>query len=405
MKELIYNIFTFILSPILSLLLSCKNVLTEKVYVYFIGAFFSVFGAFLPPVSDAYRYRELYYKTTFFSFDFNHLWIKDKDFLFTFLSSIFNGMGVTFELFKLFLLLTSYMLYCWMFLDIVKKNPTLFNSKRFFRLSVLSLFFSIRLFTLTSGIRFGVASTIIIIAIYLWYKKDYIKSIAVFVLSVTMHFSMLLFLPLVIGAILLSKFKIPPIVKGLTILILLITAQTSIGNLLLYLFPENNLISGSVSTYIDGHWGTNAILKTASFGGLIFTFVRILPVIPLAYIVLKKKDTNPFLSEACFLLLLLLSISVSSLTLLLRYSNVAIAILFVVLLTTLKDDKKSLKEIKTALLSFMIMFGCYAYTQRDSLSQFLLQYRVILSPITLIGDYTYTDEWVQTHLDFKGEYR
>lgn len=53
----------------------------------------------------------------------------------------------------------------------------------------------------------------------------------------------------------------------------------------------------------------------------------------------------------------------------------------------------------------MIMFGCYAYTQRDSLSQFLLQYRVILSPITLIGDYTYTDEWVQTHLDFKGEYR
>lgn len=236
-------------------------------------------------------------------------------------------------------------------------------------------------------------------------QKDYIKSIAVFVLSVTMHFSMLLFLPLVIGAILLSKFKIPPIVKGLTILILLITAQTSIGNLLLYLFPENNLISGSVSTYIDGHWGTNAILKTASFGGLIFTFVRILPVIPLAYIVLKKKDTNPFLSEACFLLLLLLSISVSSLTLLLRYSNVAIAILFVVLLTTLKDDKKSLKEIKTALLSFMIMFGCYAYTQRDSLSQFLLQYRVILSPITLIGDYTYTDEWVQTHLDFKGEYR
>ena len=179
MKELIYNIFTFILSPILSLLLSCKNVLTEKVYVYFIGAFFSVFGAFLPPVSDAYRYRELYYKTTFFSFDFNHLWIKDKDFLFTFLSSIFNGMGVTFELFKLFLLLTSYMLYCWMFLDIVKNNPTLFNSKRFFRLSVLSLFFSIRLFTLTSGIRFGVASTIIIIAIYLWYKKDYIKSIAV----------------------------------------------------------------------------------------------------------------------------------------------------------------------------------------------------------------------------------
>ena len=88
-----------------------------------------------------------------------------------------------------------------------------------------------------------------------------------------------------------------------------------------------------------------------------------------------------------------------------KYGNGFYIILFVVLLTTLNDDEVSLKEIKTALLSFLIMFGCYAYTQRDSLSQFLLQYRVILSPITLIGDYTYTDEWVQTHLDFKGEYR
>lgn len=405
MKNLIYNTFAFIFSPILSLIFSCRYIMTEKVYIYFVGAFFAIFGAFLPPTSDAYRYRELYYQTTEFTFDFEHLWTQDKDFLFVLLSSFFNGMGVSFELFKLLLLLICYMLYCWMFLDIVKNNPVLSDNKKFFGLSVLSLFFSIRLFTLATAVRFGVASTIIIIAIYLWYKQDYLKSFVVFAISVTMHFSMLAFFPIVVGAIILTRFHISPFIKISAILILLITAHSSIGSLLLFLFPDNHLMSGSVGTYVDGFWGTEHILKTASFGGLFFTFVRILPVIPLAIIVIKRKGTPPFLAEVCFLLLLMLSISASSLTLLLRYSNVTIALLFVALLTTTEEDIISWRELKVALLSFVIMFVSYAYTQRASLSQYYLQYRATISPILLIGESTYTDEWVHEHLDFRGEYR
>ena len=175
-------------------------------------------------------------------------------------------------------------------------------------------------------------------------------------------------------------------------------------SILTYFFPENNLIAGGVSTYIEGHWGTAEIMKSASFGGLIFTLVRILPVIPLTIIVLKRTEADRFLADISFLLIVLLCVSFSSITLLLRYSNVTIAILFVVLLLTTTDSQKALNELRISLLSFIIMFGCYAYTQRATLARFELHYRSIISPITLIGDYKYTDEWVQENLDSKGEY-
>lgn len=215
---------------------------------------------------------------------------------------------------------------------------------------------------------------------------------------------MLVILPFAVMAVLLSRVSIPITVKYVIILVLIATSQTAIGQILTYFFPENNLIAGGVSTYIEGHWGTAEIMKSASFGGLIFTLVRILPVIPLTIIVLKRTEADRFLADISFLLIVLLCVSFSSITLLLRYSNVTIAILFVVLLLTTTDSQKALNELRISLLSFIIMFGCYAYTQRATLARFELHYRSIISPITLIGDYKYTDEWVQENLDSKGEY-
>ena len=404
MKEIIYSVLLFVFSPFASLLLSIRNIFVNKYCVYLIGAFFSVFGAFLPPTSDAYRYRELYYSTHIFTQNWSNLWTRDRDFLFQFLSSVFNSAGVPFEYFKFLLLFCCYSLYSWMFLDIVKNNPAISDNKKTFGLAVLSLFLSIRFFTLTAGIRFGVASTIVIVAIYLFYKKAYVKSVALYVISITMHYSMLVILPFAVMAVLLSRVSIPITVKYVIILVLIATSQTAIGQILTYFFPEINLIAGGVSTYIEGHWGTAEIMKSASFGGLIFTLVRILPVIPLTIIVLKRTEADRFLADISFLLIVLLCVSFSSITLLLRYSNVTIAILFVVLLLTTTDSQKALNELRISLLSFIIMFGCYAYTQRATLARFELHYRSIISPITLIGDYKYTDEWVQENLDSKGEY-
>lgn len=405
-QNLIYNTFAFLFSPILSLLLACRNILYDNRNIYFIGAFFSVFGAFLPPTSDAYRYRELYYKTTTFNFDWSNYLMsgKDKDFLFVLLSSIFNGIGLPFELFKFILLLFCYYLYCWMFLDITKSKEIIKDDNTLMALAIASLFLCIRLFTLTAGIRFGVASTIVIVAIYLCYKQKFIHAIVIYAISMTMHYSMIAFLPIVIGAFLLRLVRaIPVYAKVGIVLLLLILANSAIGDLLIYFFPENNLVVGGVSGYIEGHWGTQEIMKTASFGGLMFTLVRILPIFPLGYFVIRREE-NDFMSNVCFLLIVLLCISISSITLLLRYSNVAIAIVFVSMLVNFEDIQSAYKEIKIALVAFVIMFGCYAYTQRASLSLFGLHYKVCISPLTIIYNYEYTDQWVRENLDFRGEY-
>lgn len=403
-RYLLNNGFVFLISPIMSLLVACRNVLADLRNIYFVGAFFSVFGAFMPPVSDAYRYRQVYYDTTQFSFDSIDLWNEDKDFLYFWLSSIFNGMGLSFEIFKLVLLLVCYSLYCWMFIDVVKNNDRLYRSKPMLLLSILSLFLSIRFYTLIAGIRFGVASTIVIIAIYLFYKRTFVKAAVVYVLAVAMHFSMLMVLPLIALAFLLTKITISYKIKLLVIAALVIFANSAIGDILLLLFPTNELVEGNVSGYINGMWGTEQMLQSSSFGGMVFTLARILPVIPLGFMVLSQKGSS-FINNICFLLVVLLCLMFSSFTLLLRYSNIAIAILFVALLQQLNGSRKSMTKIKVALLSFIIMFGCYTYTQRDSLSRFLLNYRVAISPVTLIIEPTYTDQWVNANLDSDGEYR
>ena len=405
MRDKVENIILFAFSPILSLMLSVRNVYYNKYCVYLIGAFFSIFGAFLPPISDAYRYRYTYYHSCDYSISLQSLWTTERDFLYPLLSRMFCTAGIPFEYFRFLLLLGCYSLYCWMFLDIVKVNPAIKDNKKVFLLAVLALFISIRFFTLTTGIRFGVASTIVVVAVYMVYKRKFISACVLYMISMAMHFSMLVFAPFTIIAIMLSRVSIPSGVKYIIILVVLMTSQTAIGGIITALFPDNELVITKVAGYVEGNWGTASLLNHASVGGLAFTLVRILPVIPLTIIIYKRQQVDNFLANICFLLLLLLCVSFSSFSILLRYSNVTIAVLFVALLLTTTDSKRSLMDLKIALLSFIVMFASYAYSQRETLSRFEMHYRVILSPISLVGDYTYTDKWIQDNIDRDGEYR
>ena len=58
------DIVLFLISPVLSLYVSFKNLTYNRRSIYIIGAFFCLFGSFLPPSQDAYRYREMYYDTS-----------------------------------------------------------------------------------------------------------------------------------------------------------------------------------------------------------------------------------------------------------------------------------------------------------------------------------------------------
>ena len=372
--------------------------------MYFIGGAFSLFGAFMPPTSDAYRYRQTYLATSSFSLDFSHLYTTtdNKDFLYPLLSFIFNGTGATFELFKLAILTCCYSLYVWMFIDIVKHSPILQKRWDLQAIAIACTFFSIRLFTLVAGIRFGFASTIIIIGIYLISSQRYKAGVCIVILSMAMHFSMLLIIPFILVGYTLKKQPLNGKAILFVLLVLILFSNSAIGSILSVLFPSNDLVQGKTSAYIDGQWGTEAMANSMSLGGLIFTLVRIIPVIPLGIFAINTQATS-FLRITGLLLVGLLCICFSSFTLLLRYSNVTIAILFIWLLTTATPTKRYKNRLRIALYSFLIMFGCYAYTQRHVFKTTSLQYVAIMCPSFLIIDNTYSDSWINQHIGWDGE--
>lgn len=402
--DFIATLFVFAFSPLCGLIIATRKVCYNLKYLYIIAGTISLFGAFLPPTSDAYRYRYQFLSTNSFTLELGRLFMSnsEKDFLFPLLSFISGKLGITFEVYKLVTIFICYALYCWMFCDIVRKNPRTYSNKYLLSLSIATMFLSVRLFTLVSGIRFGFASTIIIVAIYLISQNQKWKGAILFLVAVSMHFSMLMLVPICILGFLLRNTKINPFLIVLFLLTLIAFSSTAIGSLLTTLFPENELIGSKVDGYIEGKWGTNAMMGSFSIGGLVFTLIRILPVIPMLIYALDFNRSS-FLRWTGLILCMLLSICFSSFTLLLRYSNIAIAVLFIWLLFTADYQRMLKKRLIVSFWIFLIVFSSYVYTQRKVLTNTYLEYAVVLSPAFLLIEHTYSNSWIYKHIDSDGE--
>lgn len=395
-------ILLFIVSPIASFFMSIRYVLLRPNLIYLIGTFLALFFSYLPPTSDAYRYRELYYESVNYNLSFDTLGSTETDFLYPLLSSLFCSLGIPFELFRFCLIFSCIILFCWIFLDIVNKEQFISKNRKVLLLSICALFFSIRYFTIVTGIRFGVASLLSVVAIYLISEKRFIIGGIIFLISFFMHFSIFLLIPVILLSLLTKEGQLSGSKKIILILGCLLLARTAIGSLLSFFFSENELVMRKTDGYIDGTWGTAAILETASFGGLMFSYLRILPIIPLAYFSIKYAKNN-FLLNVAFFLTLLLCMSVSSITILLRYSSIGIYLYLIIFLQNLPNLKNPINKLRIVVVSLFFALASYVYSQRSVLSELYLNYFVIVSPFTLIDNYTYSDEWVMQNIDFTGE--
>lgn len=155
------DIVLFLISPVLSLYVSFKNLTYNRRSIYIIGAFFCLFGSFLPPSQDAYRYREMYYDTSDVTI---RLFSEEgKDFLLPLLMRLFNYLGFSFENFRFVLLLFCYVLWIQIFLFFIDR---FYFSKKNYALLVVCMLFCIRIYSLSYGIRFAVASIFFIYSFF-----------------------------------------------------------------------------------------------------------------------------------------------------------------------------------------------------------------------------------------------
>lgn len=398
-KEFLIQLSSFVVSPLLAIYVYAKGIsLNVKGSYYFMAYVFALWGAYYPPVSDRYRYREIYYTSEPINWDNLYTLDGHKDWLYNYLSYIFNNIGFSFELFSLLIIVICYSIYTWIFLDIVEKRQSVYRDKKIRILAWYVLLFSIRIYSISIGMRFGTASVLLVLSIYLWFTNR--KSIAVFcyALSVFMHFSMLMLIPLYAISKIFCFHLLSTRLKVVIIIISALFFSSGISTILqLY---NINLLANSIDAYINGEWNTENMLASFNANAIIFEILKIAPVFVLILFYLKDS-TNTFFSSLLFSFILLLCISSISLTLLLRYSSITISLLCIYML---KDGTLSYEQLRKSLIIFIGVFLMYSYTYRRAIGMGY-QFQAVICPISLISHHSYSDSWVYSRIDVDGDYR
>lgn len=392
------DIVLFLISPVLSLYVSFKNLTYNRRSIYIIGAFFCLFGSFLPPSQDAYRYREMYYDTSDVTI---RLFSEEgKDFLLPLLMRLFNYLGFSFENFRFVLLLFCYVLWIQIFLFFIDR---FYFSKKNYALLVVCMLFCIRIYSLSYGIRFAVASIFFIYSFFLFFfVRKRFKSFTFLLLALCMHFSIILMILLFPVTFLLKCLRVSFKKKVLYILLLTPIISSALTDTveLFSVMTGNEFMSGYANAYIEGTWGTNEMLSWLSFNGLCYTFGRILPLLFIIAFCCCF-NCNSFLANFFLSTLLLLEISLSSLSLILRFSNISIMLGFILILCNIKNISMQLMKMKILSFSFVFVFILYSYAMRDDLINGK-QYKAILCPISTFFTDQYPDTWVREKLHLDG---
>lgn len=392
------EIILFLVFPILSFFVSLNNLKYSKCSLYILGAIFCLFGAYLPPSQDAYRYREMFYGMSDISISL--LGENGKDFLLPLLMSFFNCLGFSFETFRFLLMLFCYILWIQIFLESLSRVNV--NRNVYFILAVSSVF-CIRVFTLAYGMRFGIASVFIVYAYYSFFcVQKRLRAIVFALLAICMHFSMLIMLLLIFPIYLLKSLRFRYSIKLLLILLLIPILSSSLSQAV-SLFAHitgNAFVSDYSNTYIEGMWGTEGLLSWLSFNGLIYTFGRIFPLVFVVSFLYKIND-NSYFANLFLSVLLLLVLSFSSLTLILRFSNIAIMIGFVLVINNIGLIENLLLKLKLLFLSFVVVFFFFCYAMRDDLVHGRQYYALACPVYALFADF-YPDDWVFEHIHSDG---
>jgi hypothetical protein len=390
-SDTIVNAVSFLFSPLLAIPMYCKGIMQQRPSsFYFLGAVFALFGTFLAPSHDAFRYRETYYANE--AIDWSGLFVNTKDFLYPLLSITFNNVGCSFLFFRFLLVLMSYSIIIWIFLDILKNNPALQANRNLYLPAMITAFFCVRFHLASCGLRWAPATYIVVLAIYLFYKQQYIKATIVYIGAVSMHISTALILPMIGLAFLMTKMQIKTYIKILVLIVLVLFFNSSLETLLSSVMPGNELVQKNTNAYISGEWGTDNVLKKTSFAGLVFFIIHLTQMFVLCYLVFKKK-INSFLSNMCFLLLALLCISFSSLSIVDRYANVGIPCCLLALFSSDLNYQNTMREIRLTMLTFLIIFLSDAYGARNDIRKGC-QVQVLGLPGIVFMKDIYSDEWI-----------
>ena len=345
---------------------------------------------------DLYRHTMDYYY--FKNQDFNEFISANRlDFTLYICSFILGKCGIPFEFLRFIFVLTSYLISFYIYENITHLL-NIVNNKERFRLFLCFLFI-VPFIAVSLGLRFGFASSIMLLAIYEFYiKNNKIKSFILICFSIFSHFSMLAF-----ALLIPISHRIKLNFRPMTILIFstsLSVVAFSLFSMIVEIIPNEYLLN-KISFYTgDGiYGGTNAI--TTNTWQNLFRFMSrfIKPIIIYFTILFICKNTtlrNYLVCTLFFICLLYPNISP-----MLRYS------LFVseIGLLCLAVSSFFFSSTKSWLFVFMLGIACFLeiYADRNAI---LAERFLTLTYIPLPFHFFYHDElnFMINNFDSEGYY-
>jgi hypothetical protein len=318
--------------------------------------------------------------------------IKSFDFVYIFIMYFFAKLNLNFEFIRFTLCTISYLIYFKIYLDIIKVNKNIGESKRFSFLAFLMFLFFIRFSGFLTGVRFTFAMSLCFYGVYLVVYKNKNRGWLLLLLSAFTHFSMWL--------ILLITF----IVKQLNLkfnrffFVLIVCVgfflSTTLIELVIEILPIDDVFKVYLSSYTSGHYATEEYLNQT----LLFRVSRLLSYIALypaiIYVLYKKVDFSFYSIFLC--LVVFLSFCMDMNTTYGRYAFLGVIFFIIPFLLEYEISIKNHFFYFLFSLSVLTYLGSI-YTVKREL-KWGKQYKILYSPIPLILISTYDAKWIEANI-------
>ena len=348
LKESILFLLLGLISPILALPFVLLSIYKKNLASIYVLAFIvALLIGLMPPYADNYHYYVIYERTC--SFDIQYWLTKDKDFLFTLLSYIFNSLHFSYIQFRLFLVISEMLIFSWIFYDFTKTHISYLDNRKCLWL-VLICFFTLDIVFIGFAIRYALMATFLILSIYVFYKGSRFKSLIFLLLALGSHYSGFLFVPCILLAC-IFKYNFSRLQRLTWVVICLFFGSI----IFLWLYPMLPSVL-QADTYVTGTWSD---FSYKSFNGMMFYVLQYYVVAGILVVwYLCSKTKNNYLTRVAFFMLLLFAGISSFSELLQRVWWVAkIFVVFSLLETILLSVKKRTSLLKIYLLAFLLLFS------------------------------------------------
>ena len=389
----------FVLSPPLVFLFANYSLILEKESKMFlwISICLAYFFAVLPPTMDSYRlfivFQDAELSTLFQSYMTSHT---DKDFFVPLLSTLFKSIGLNFFCLRFVFLLTCFLLLYAIHRDILKGNPFLSDNKANVAIAALCIILSVRCLPIAFGLRYATGQIFFLAGIYLLCKKKFVYGILSIGISVCLHFSLYVFLLPFLFALVFSKIEIKRIFK-IILPIIALSFSYIISKVTSLPFLSDFVIFMDV--YLNGDW----MYREVSTGTVIFNFFKFLPFLILYVVYVYFEDEKSVWNRYVFFVSVMVFFFYNYWAIRIRFAETAALFLLVNYLLAIRSDLVWKRFLPCLLVALLCVQICYIYAFRREVFYYK-NYVYWASPVCLLTDPIYDENWVMKNLDYQGEW-